>query len=200
MSLDVRRPGTRLQTTATAGVLSCDLDYLAGSPTVGNITITLTLPQAGQATLTATAAADQTEANTANNTASATVQVGTPAVPPPPTPPPLPPPLLKQLNSRTLTGITHGTTETVNGRITTNEAVRLTMSVTKLRTTKRLTLGKNSSLAGKTTRRPSLALMRSVTHAGTYSYRAILSRNSLAKGTNTQSASRQQTPTTRRKH
>ena len=43
--------GQGCKTTATAGVLSCDLDYLAGSPTVGNITITLALPQAGQATL-----------------------------------------------------------------------------------------------------------------------------------------------------
>jgi Domain of unknown function DUF11 len=175
--------GQGCKATATAGVLSCDLDYLAGSPTVGNLVIILTLPQAGPATLSATAAADQVEQNTANNTASATVQVEAPTGPPPPPPPPLAPPALKALSSRALTGVTRGTTETVSGRIAANEALRLTMSVTKLRSPRRLALRKSSSLAGKPTTRSSFALMRLISRAGTYSYRVVLDRSALVKGT-----------------
>jgi hypothetical protein len=63
---------------ATSGTLDCNLDYLSSASPVGNITIVLTLPNPGAATLTASASATQTESNTANNTASATVQVNQP--------------------------------------------------------------------------------------------------------------------------
>jgi hypothetical protein len=171
--------------TVTAGVLSCDLDYLAGSPTVGNIVIALTLPQAGQATLTATAAADQAETNTANNTGSTTVQVGSLPAPPPPasfTPSPVAPPVLKNANARALTAVTRGTTETVSGKLTTNEPLRLSMTVTRLHSTTRLALRKNSDLAGHTATATALALTRPLTHAGAYSFRAVLERRALRKG------------------
>jgi Ca2+-binding RTX toxin-like protein len=66
-------------TKTASGGLSCNLDYLSGDSPVGNITMVLTLPNAGAATLTATAAASQRETVTDNNSASTTVQVGTSA-------------------------------------------------------------------------------------------------------------------------
>ena len=174
--------GQGCKPTATTGVLSCDLDYLAGNPTVGNIVIAVTLPRAGAATLTATSAADQPETDTVNNTASATVQVGTPPAAPAPPPTSLPSPVLKRTSTRSLTGIPHGRTEIFGGSITSNEALRLTLTVTKQGSTKRLPLGRSSSLAGAITRAPTFALMRSVAHRGGYAFRAILNRNGLVKG------------------
>jgi hypothetical protein len=56
------------------------------------------------------------------------------------------------------------------------------MTVTKLRSTRRLALGKSSGLAGAVTTRSSLALTRSTAGAGAYSFRAILGRRTLARG------------------
>lgn len=78
---------------SAAGTLDCNLDYLSQASPVGNIVLTLTLPTAGVSTLTAAAAASQTEALTANNTASATVQVGAPSAVAP-TPLPTAPPVV----------------------------------------------------------------------------------------------------------
>jgi hypothetical protein len=170
----------------TSGTLSCDLDYLAGSPTVGNVLVLATLPNAGPAVLTASAAADQPEANVANNTASVTVQVGSPPAPLPPVPPapyPGPPaPVLRQLNARTLSGIRHRTSETVDGRFTTNEALHLRMTVTRLRSTRRLELLKGSRLAGVTTRATTATAVRFAAHGGSYSFHAILRRSGLTRG------------------
>jgi uncharacterized repeat protein (TIGR01451 family) len=150
-----------------AGQLICDLDYLAGSPTVGNIVVVLTLPNDGQATLKASAKADQPEVNLANNTAGTMVQVGSP---PPPTPPTGPPaPLLKRFNARLLTGITHGTSEVVDGQFTTNESLHLTLL-------------KASRLAGVPTRTAATSVTRFAAQGGPYSFRAILKHAALAKG------------------
>ena len=58
-----------------AGTVDCNLDFLSGS-LVAHVTLVLTLPTAGQATLTASVSDSQGDKNPANNTASATVQVG----------------------------------------------------------------------------------------------------------------------------
>jgi Domain of unknown function DUF11/Fibronectin type III domain len=77
-----RGPGCT--TGPKAGTLDCNLDFLSGS-LVAHVTIVLTLPTAGEATLSATVSDAQGDTNNANNTASATVQVGaaTPTAPPP---------------------------------------------------------------------------------------------------------------------
>lgn len=69
-----RGPGCKSDTN---GGLSCNLDYLSSDSPVGNVTLVVTLPTQGLATLVATAAAQQHEDNTANNSAQTTVQVGT---------------------------------------------------------------------------------------------------------------------------
>ncbi len=177
-----RGPGCK---PADAGWLDCNLDYLSDSPTEGNVLITLTFPAEGTETLTANVRADQAEPNHSNNSATASVQVGTPPPPlPPPTiPPPLKAPVLKQLNTRMLAGVAHGTTETVTGRFSANEPLRLRLTVTKQRQTRRIPLRKNSSLAGKTSTASASSLAWSVGRAGSYAFRAVLGRTSLTKGT-----------------
>jgi uncharacterized repeat protein (TIGR01451 family) len=167
---------------AAAGQLICDLDYLAGSPTVGNVFVVLTLPNDGQATLSASAKADQLEVNLANNTAAATVQVGSPPPPPPPPPTGPPAPLLKQVNARLLNGITRGTSEVVDGRFTTNEALHLTLTATRLNSARRLTLLKASRLAGVTTRTAATSVTRFAGQRGAYGFHAIFKHSVLAKG------------------
>lgn len=168
----------------SGSTLDCNLDYLAGSPTEGNVLVTLTFPSAGSQALTASAKADQTDVVPANNSASATVQVGSPSPPPPPPvlPPTLKPPALKQLNTRVLSGVVRGATETVTARFTSNEALRLRMTVTRQHQTKRILLRKGSYLAGTTSKTSGYTLIRSVGRAGTYSLRALLTHNALKKG------------------
>jgi hypothetical protein len=178
-----RGPGC--QPSATPGWLDCNLDYLSGNPTDGNVLITLTFPNAGSQTVTANVKADQTETVLTNNTASATVQVGSPPPPPPPpvvTPPPLKTPVLKQLNTRMLSGVVRGTTETVTAKFSANEALRLRLTVTRQHQTRRILLRKGSYLAGTTSKKAGYTLTRSVGRAGTYSLRALLSHSGLTKG------------------
>jgi uncharacterized delta-60 repeat protein len=102
--------GSGCGTDATPGELNCDLNYLSNDSPLGNITLVLTLPNAGSATLTASATASQTEASLANNTASASVQVGATPTPPPPPPPPVKPAGTHVINgnsgANTITGTT----------------------------------------------------------------------------------------------
>ena len=58
-----------------SGSVDCNLDFLSGA-LVAHVTLVLTLPTAGLATVSATVSAAQGDRNLANNTASATVQVG----------------------------------------------------------------------------------------------------------------------------
>ena len=60
--------------------LLCDLNYLSKDSPVGHVQAIVRLPNAGVATITAHAAARQTELNPGNNTATAQVQVGAPTV------------------------------------------------------------------------------------------------------------------------
>ncbi len=85
---------------ANAGTLDCPLNFLgtldpADSILVAHVTIVLTLPTAGAATLSATVSDVEGDRNNANNTASATVQV---TAPPPTTTtaPPKPKPVAKK--------------------------------------------------------------------------------------------------------
>jgi len=69
------------------GTIDCNLDFLSGT-LVAHVTIVLTMPANGVATITANVFDAQGDVNTANNTASATVQVGSPATIPAPAPSP----------------------------------------------------------------------------------------------------------------
>jgi Tol biopolymer transport system component len=60
---------------ATAGTVDCNLDFLSGT-LVAHVTLVLTLPTAGHATLAASVSDSQGDKNPANNTTSVTVQVG----------------------------------------------------------------------------------------------------------------------------
>lgn len=68
-----RGPGCK----SDASGINCNLDYLSSDSPTGNVTLVLTLPTAGAATLVATAAASQHEDDMDNNSAQTTVQVGT---------------------------------------------------------------------------------------------------------------------------
>ena len=168
----------------TPGELNCNLDYLAGSGSAGNIVIVASLTQAGQATLTAVAKSDQMETNLANNTASITVQVGTTISPPPPPPPPpaLPAPHLAKTTTRVLSTVDRGRNASLDEHFTANEALHLTMTVTKLSATRPLTLLTTSRLASSTLRAPAARAHATVAHRGAYSFHVVLKRATLVKG------------------
>lgn len=165
----------------TTGGLDCNLDYLSGSPTEDNVLVTPTFPNAGSQTVTASVKADQTDVVQTNNPATATVQVGNPP-PPSVVPPPLKAPVLKQMSTRTLTGVVRGTTETVTARFSANEPLRLRLTVTKRHQTRHVLLRKGSYIAGLTSKAPAYTLTRSIARGGAYSVRALLERSGLTRG------------------
>jgi hypothetical protein len=131
-------------------------------------------------TLTATASLTSTPAdtNTGDNSATATTIVA----PPPPPPPPPANPILKQLGSRTLSGVRHGQNEWFSTRFSTNERMRLTMTVTKYRGTKKLALLKGSSIAGTSATTTRFTVTGLAGGSGGYSLKAVLKRSGLATG------------------
>jgi len=90
--------------------------------------------------------------------------------------------VLHQVGSRTLSGASHGANEWVTSRFSTNESLRLTMSVTKLGSSKKLSLQKGTTLAGAVGKVARSTLSASVTHAGSFGLRAVLKRTGLQKG------------------
>ena len=90
--------------------------------------------------------------------------------------------MLKQVGSRTLSGVRHGANEWVTSRFSTNERMRLVLTVTKNRSTKRLALLKGSILAGTVSKATRLAVTGVASGAGSFGLRAILTRSGLTKG------------------
>jgi hypothetical protein len=177
---------TLFSTTVTRGqgctgttTLTCNLDFLS-TGLVATVQIVTTINGTGSLVATASLTTTPADSNTANNTASVTTTVAGPPPPPPPPPPPLP--ALKQLGSRTLSGVQKGKTETIATRFSTNEALRLKMTATRLRSTSRLRFLKGTHIANKTLVSGALVVTASATHAGTYSLKGILTRAALVKG------------------
>jgi hypothetical protein len=159
--------------------LDCFLDYIPnGASTV--IRFATRVSGSGTQTLSATATADR-ESDPSDNTATLTIQVGT-STPPPPPPPALPLPVLKQVNSRTLSAVRHTASETVDGSFTTNESLKLSLSVTPYRSTRKLTLLKTTRLGTARAQRASTALKGSVARAGTVSFHVVLGKTAVVKG------------------
>jgi hypothetical protein len=129
-------------------------------------------------TLLATAALATVPA--AANPAAAVTSVTTTVVPAPP--PPLPAPVLAQVRGRSLPAATRGRTATVIARFRVNEAVRLTMRVTRRGSRRPLALLPGTRLAGTTARSRRPSLEASVGRAGAYPLRAVLARSALARG------------------
>jgi hypothetical protein len=89
--------------------------------------------------------------------------------------------VLKQLGSRTLSGVRDGQNEWFRTRFSTNERMRLSMTVTKYRSTKKLALLKGSSIAGTSATTTRFTVSGLATGAGGYSLKAVLQRSGLAK-------------------
>jgi hypothetical protein len=159
--------------------LSCDLDFLSGN-LVAQLTVITTVTASG--TLTATASLESTPAdvNAVDNSASVTTIVLAP--PPPPTPPPPVSPVLKQLDSRALSGVPHGVDEWFAARFSTNERMRVSLTVTKYRSARKLALLKGSSIAGTKTVATRFTISGLATQGGGYSLRAVLKRSGLVRG------------------
>jgi hypothetical protein len=162
-----------------ATTIDCSLDYLPnGGSTV--VRFATRVSGSGAQTLTATASADR-DSDPSNNTASVTIQVGTPTTLPPP-PPPLPAPVLKQVDARTLSGVRRAAGETVDGKFTTNEPLHLTLSVTRLGSSRRLAVLKGTRVSGVTARAPGTVLKSSVARAGTVAFHVVLRSGALVRG------------------
>jgi hypothetical protein len=171
-----RGPGCTGTTTVT-----CNLDFLSGS-LVATVNIVTTATASGSLVATASLTTTPGDANTANNSATVTTVVTTPVVTPPP-PPPLKDPVLKLLGTRTLLAAArHPTTESVAARFSTNERLRLSMNVTRLRSTTKLTILKGSRLDGSVAGSGRTTFTAAVGQGGKYALNTILTRKKLVKG------------------
>lgn len=72
--------------------------------------------------------------------------------------------------------------EVLEGHVTTNEALHLTMTATKLGASGDLTMLARSHLAGATLRAPATEVRATVPRGGTYGLSVVLKRASLRKG------------------
>jgi hypothetical protein len=157
--------------------LTCDLDFLSGS-LVATVTITTTVESSGTLVATASLATTPSDPVPANNTASVTVVV---AAPPPPTPP-LPAPKLHRTSpTGTLHAVRTKTTEHVTAHFSTNEAMRLHMTVTRSGKTKDLLLLPGTRLAGTTLGSRTSAVNASVSGGG-HTIVIRLTRGEVVKG------------------
>jgi hypothetical protein len=170
-----RGPGCTGTTT-----LSCDLDFLSGN-LVAQLTIVTRVAASGTLTATASLTSTPADTNPANNSASVTTIVG-PLTPPPPPPSQPTNPVLKQLGLRPLSGLQRGLIEWFATRFSTNERMRVSMTVTKYGSTRKLVLLKGSSLAGAGTTGTRLILVGVARAKGGYSLKAVLKRSGLVKG------------------
>jgi hypothetical protein len=169
-----RGPGCTGTTT-----LSCDLDFLSGN-LVAQVTVITKVTASGTLTATASLTSTPADTNTGDNSATVTTIVAGP--PPPPPPPPSPNPVLEQLGSRTLSGVRHGLNEWFSTRFSTNERMRVSMTVTKYRSTKKLALLKGSSIAGTSATTTRFTVSGTAARAGGYGLKAVLKRSGLVKG------------------
>ena len=161
-------------------VIDCFLDFIPnGSST--KVSFAVRVSGSGAQTLSAVARADQ-DANLADNGSSITLNVTAASPPPPPPPPPPPNPVLKQLAGRVLQGVAKGSTESVTARFSTNEALQLTMSVTRDGSTRLLRLRKGTRLGRATATAARFTLAGTAPQAGAYSLRVLLARAGLSKG------------------
>jgi hypothetical protein len=169
-----RGPGCTGTTT-----LSCDLDFLSGN-LVAQLTVMTQVTASGTLTATASLTSTPADTNTADNSASVTTIVAAP--PPPPPPAPSASPVLKQLGSRTLSGVRHGANEWFTARFSTNERMRVRMTVTRHPSTRTLALLKGSSLAGTRAATTRLTVSGLAGGAGGYGLKAVLERGRLVRG------------------
>ena len=163
-------------------VLDCNLDYVPnGSSTI--VRFSTMVSGSGAQLLTATATSDR-ESDPSDNTASETIQVGGgPATSPPPAPQPaLAAPVLEQVKARMLSGLRQGRTEIVDGRFTTNEAVKLVLTVTRVGSTRKLGLLKGTKLAGARAVKAAQSLKASSARAGTFSFHVVVRDGALVHG------------------
>ena len=154
--------------------LDCYLDYISnGTSTV--VKFSTKVSGSGAQLLTATVTSDR-ESDPSDNSATETIQVGGgSSTPPPPAPkPPLAAPLLKQVKARMLSGVRHGRTELVDGSFTTNEAMKLVLSVTRLGSAGKLGLLKGSKLAGARVAKTTQSVKASAARAGTFSFHVVV--------------------------
>ena len=171
-----RGPGCTGTTT-----LSCDLDFLSGN-LVAQVTVITKVMASGTLTATASLTSTPADTSTADNSATVTTIVAAPPPPPPPPPPTPANPVLKQLGSRTLSGVRHGSSEWLTTRFSTNERVRVSMTVTKYRSTRKLALLGGSSIAGTSATTARLTVSGLAARAGGYGLKAVLKRTGLVKG------------------
>jgi hypothetical protein len=158
-------------------ILTCDLDFLSGS-LVATVTITTTVESSGTLVATASLATKPTDPVPANNTASVTVVV---AAPPTPTPPLPAPKLHRTAPTGTLHAVRTKTTEHVTAHFSTNEAMRLHMTVTRSGKTKDLLLLSGTRLAGTTLGSRKSAVNASVSSGG-HTIVIRLTRGEVVKG------------------
>ena len=171
-SSSTRGPGCTGTTT-----LSCDLDFLSGN-LVAQVTVITKVTASGTLTASASLTSTPADTNTGDNSATVTTLV---AAPPPPPPPPANP-ILKQFGSRKLSGVRHGQNEWFSTRFSTNERMRVSMAVTKYRSSKKLALLKGSSIAGTSATTTRFTVTGLAGTSGGYSLKAVLKRSGLAKG------------------
>lgn len=157
--------------------LTCDLNYLNGT-LVATVQIVTQVNQTGTLVATASMTTTPGDSNTANNTATSTITISPPPPPPPP-PPVLPAPVLKRIGTAPLVGARHKSSETLDARFHTNEAMQLSATVTPLGSTKKLTMLAKSRLAGRTTTSSHLILRGSVGTAGGYAIHLVFGRTAL---------------------
>lgn len=167
-----RGPGCTGATT-----LACDLDYLAGD-LIATVRITATVREAGTLSFTAISSSQPADAQPANDAASVRTLVAPPATIRAPAPRR---PTLRTAGAPARVTRTGGAS-IVSVRFAVGGAARLDARVTPLRSTRPLLLLAGTTLAGarSTTLRPSATA--TVTRAGSYPFRARLSRKKLIRG------------------
>jgi len=90
--------------------------------------------------------------------------------------------VLKRVGTAPLVGARHTSTETLDARFSTNEALSLAATVTPLRSTTKLTMLKKSRLAGTTATTARLTLRGRAGAKGTYSLHLVFNRKALIRG------------------
>ena len=154
--------------------LTCDLGVLSGT-LVATVQVVTQVTQAGTLVATASMTTTPGDSNTANNSASSSITVQPKVVPPPN-------PVLKRIGTAPLKGLRHVKTETVDARFSTNEGLRLTATVTPIRSTRKLTMLANSKLAGTVATSSRLTLHGTAAHTGRYAVHVVLNRKGLIHG------------------
>jgi hypothetical protein len=90
--------------------------------------------------------------------------------------------VLKQVQARTLTGVRHGVSETVDGSFTTNEAMKLSITVTPFGSSRKLTLLKGSKLGSVKVTKSEAIIKASPGSAGQITFHVVVRQGTLVKG------------------